>query len=205
MTEGILTDAQVAAIRGPEEDAAAKRREKDRLRKQAERDAKKFAKEAELLETCREWWNKNREAIPRHELEAMKAQRELVLDQLHWMERPLADVNDADYVSTEEGVADLINFVKQHGAVRLGHFHREMSYEVIPPDWYSRPFWKNSDILQALLDEGEPTANYVKYGLLTALIDWRVIEFLQEKADWTWDAAAGLIGLQVRENRASYP
>jgi hypothetical protein len=211
---GILSDEQVGAIRGPEEDARIKRLEKDKLRQRAVRATKRLVKEAELLETRQQWWDKNRVATPRHELEAMKAQHEEVCLVLDWMgyqtdgsyndpnSPHYADPADSEcYTSLEDGVKEIIEHVRQHGVAHLGYI---TSNADIPMCWSTRRFWADASLMQVLLDEGEPTANYVKYGLLTALVDWQVVVFLTECAKWSWDDAAKLVGYKVTNNVASY-
>jgi hypothetical protein len=162
------------------------------------RAAKKFAKEAAQIESCSEWWEKNRQAIPRHELEAMKAQHELVLDQLHWMEKPLTDPNDPDYVSLEEGTTDLVEFVRENPCPHLGYISR---FD-LPADWGK--FWLDKELLARIRGESLATRVYADHGIYLGLPDWLVERFLMANG-WTWKRVAELLRYHVNnQGQVSY-
>jgi hypothetical protein len=150
----------------------------------------KEEKAARTSETRKEWWDGNRATLAPETLEAMLVQHSRVLDQLYWMDHGhKVPVEDPDFVSVEEGVADLMGFLKDHGTVHLG----AITKNEIPADWPSRKFWQDPELLARLEDENQQTKQYVRYGLLAALQDWRVVEFLQ-KNGWSWQQAADLVG-----------
>jgi hypothetical protein len=97
-------------------------------------------------------------------------------------------------VSLKEGVAELVEFGKKHGLAHLGYVVKNNN---IPPDWFEQPFWRDAALLEILENENKQTAKYVRYGLLAAVPDWRVVQFLTEKAGWSWQQAADLVGYRV--------
>jgi hypothetical protein len=164
------------------------KRKRDRDKKRKQRDGERKEKAASRTVTEREWWDGNRSTLSFKELTAMQAQDQRVNDLLDSME--LAG-EDPDFLNVEEITADLLAFVKEHGATHLGY----VSKNDLPPGWPSRQYWRDADLMDKLTAENSQTEQYVRYGLLAALPDWRVVQFLTEKAGWTWQqAAAELVG-----------
>ena len=85
------------------------------------RKIKKAEKEADRSQTVEQFWKAQRSLIPPATLAAMLERQERVKDQVHWMTAQMngsydADPNDASvYVGLEEGVADLLADVREHG------------------------------------------------------------------------------------------
>jgi hypothetical protein len=166
------------------------KRKRDREKKRKERDSKRKEKAASTARDEREWWNGNRETLKPEELAAMQAQHERVHDLLDWMELCGHENEGLDFVSVEEITADVVAFVKEHGVVHLG----AITKNEIPANWCTRKYWRDAALLEKLENENRQTAQYVLYGLLAAVPDWRVVQFLTEKAGWTWQKAADLVG-----------
>lgn len=154
-------------------------------------------------ETREGFWAKNRKLLAASELAGLQTRQELVRDQQWWMKYGAnVDPSDPDYVSIAEGVPDLIEFAHANPCPHLGYFHRT---EEIPPDWSTRKFWTNSELLTLLYQEGEATTAYVKYGFLIGVPDWRVYEFLMERAGWTFAKVCELLGWRVNSiNHVTY-
>jgi hypothetical protein len=167
--------------------ATAESEEEKRKRLQRERKAKQRAnekkqKQAQATESEREWWERNRTSLPPNELSSLESQDRETLEILKSME--LLKGTDPELV---EVVAES---VKENGVAHLGNIVRN---EDIPKDWSIQDYWKNPELLAALEAESDSTAIFVRHGLLTALPDWRVVEFLQSQG-WEWKKAAALVG-----------
>jgi hypothetical protein len=70
--------------------------------------------------TIQEWWNFNRSKLTDAENAELLERQERVLDQLYWMEQQISGTYDPlpeEYVSVEEGRADLEADIKKHGTV----------------------------------------------------------------------------------------
>jgi hypothetical protein len=110
------------------------------------------------------------------------------------------DPNDPDFVSMSEGVDDLVECVRENPCPHLGGIHEN---EAVPPDW--KKFWIKPELFALLIQEGEATEMYVRYGLLSGVPDWQVHRFLADRAGWTFDRVCDLLGWRVNsENRVSY-
>ncbi len=169
------------------------KRKRDREKKRKQREAERKVKAASTALDEREWWNGNRETLKPEELAGMLAQHERVHDLLDWMELCGHENEGLDFVSVEETTADVVEFVKEHGVARLGY----VSKTDLPPDWSTRQYWRDAELLEKVENENSQTAQYVKFGLLPALPDWRVERFLVDKAKWTWQQAVALVGQYV--------
>src|SRR5262249_24565293 len=157
------------------------KRKRDRAKKRRQREGEKQEKAASTAETEKEWWYGNRSALAPETLEAMHEQDAYLRDVSLSMET-VKDVQQLD----PELIQIVVELVKERGVVHLGHIVKDAD---IPPDWSEKSYWQDPTLLAKLEAEGEPTARYVRFGLLTALPDWRVVEFLQ-KAAWDWKRAA---------------
>jgi hypothetical protein len=170
------------------------KRKYNREKKRKERNSKRKEKAASTALEEHEWWNGNRSALSSEDFEVMFAQDGRVRDQLYWMDHGYkATAEDIVYISLEEGVAELVEFVKKHGVAHLGY----VSNNGLPPDWPSLQYWRDAELIEKLESENKQTAQYVRYGLLAGLPDWRVVEFLTEKAKWSWQQAAALVGWRI--------
>lgn len=150
-----------------------------------------------------EFWESNRAGLSPQELESMTRLHERCLDVLCWMEigREVEPSDDC-YVPFEDGVADLLEFVNEHGTTRLGYIKKDQE---IPGDWSTREYWRSSELLTKLCDENYQTSRYVRYGLLCALPDWKVANFLTERAGWAFEKVNALLGRVIsRENGMIY-
>ena len=150
-----------------------------------------------------EFWESNRTALSPQELASMLTLHQRVEDILFWMEHGHElDPTDEDFVSLESGVADLLEFMREHGTARLGYIKADQD---IPADWSTREFWRSSELLTKLCDENYPTAQYVRYGLHAALPDWLVANFLTGRAGWSFEKVNALLGRVVtKENGMVY-
>jgi hypothetical protein len=172
-----------------------KRRRQWRERKRKQRLEQREQKAAQTVEAESEWWTQNRASLSPTELAAMEEQDEYLRDVLFSMET----INDVQ--SDPELVDVVVASVKEHGVTHLGGITRGD----IPKDWSSRQYWKEPQLVAVLEQEGSQTAQFVRYGLLLALPDWRVAEFLQKKAGWSWDQVAELLGLTDSRDIVRYP
>jgi hypothetical protein len=165
-----------------------KRRRYERERKRKQRAALKAKKEAANTEAQEDWWNQNRTLLKPQELEAMLEQDTYIQSLMHSMEI-VVNVQESD----PELIDIIVESVKENGVSHLGR----ISKNDLPADWSSQQYWRNPDLLSKLTDENWQTAQYVKYGYLAALPDFRVVYFLKDKAGWDWWKAADLVGWSV--------
>jgi hypothetical protein len=101
---------------------------------------------------------------------------------VHWIQTGHeVSPDDTDfYVSLEDGLDDLIEFIREHPCPRLG-YHTAGD---LPPDWGQ--FWKDAVMLKRIEAEGPATYLYARTGLLSGVPDWIVWNLLTEEPDnWT--------------------
>jgi hypothetical protein len=169
------------------------KRKNSRERKRKQRAIDQKEKAAARTATEREWWEGNRSALSPEELQEMQAQDERCHDLLDWMELCGYENEGFEFVSVEEITNQVVEFVKAHEVTHLGR----ISKNNLPADWPSQQYWRNADLMLKLTDENKQTEQFVKFGLLAAPPDWRVIEFLTDRAGWTWQAAAQVVGYYI--------
>jgi hypothetical protein len=195
----ILSDEQVSQIRreSPTDVLIRERKAADALRKREERKTKKLQKDAQLLRTEAEWWAKNREALTATELFLMEDKDAYCRDLLHSMRIVVNIKEDLELIDI------VLDFVKQNPCPHLGYVHIGGLTSSIPPDWPSRFYWQDPQLTALLEAEGKATACRVRYGYLSGLPDWQVVEFLQ-MAGYTWDMAAAVVGYRVVNGVTGY-
>jgi len=167
-------------------DAEQLKRKRDREKKRKQRVGEKQEKAASTSETEKEWWEGNRATLASEALAEMVELDGYVRDVLYSMQI-VVGMPESD----PELIQIVVSFVKERGVVHLGYIVKDAD---IPPDWSGKPYWQDSVLLARLEAEGEQTAQYVRFGLLVALPDWRVVNFLTDKAGWSWEKAADLAG-----------
>lgn len=162
---GILSAEQVTALR-----EKAERREAARLRKQKSRvkvaTAKKLAAQREAMNaasTPDEFWAISIATFPEEKIAAWKQRQERVLDIIYWIEEMVKGTYDAspdneeEYVSPEDGNADLNADLAQHGQcdchgiLMLGEF------------------WKNSSRMAVRYVDDRPDSVFAKTGIVTGI------------------------------------
>jgi hypothetical protein len=174
-----------------------KRRRIAREKKQKQRAAAKQKKQALNTESEQEWFQQNRARLKPDELTATQEKDAYVRDLLFSMKT----LKGQD----EELVQIVVEFVEERGVAHLGRITKA-GPETIPADWPSRPYWQQPELLAALEGEGWQTAQYVRLGLLAALPDFRVEQFLTQKVGWSWERAISLLGQRVSSRDiVSYP
>jgi hypothetical protein len=174
------------------ESLAEKRRARDAARKRKEREAIKRRKEALSRSTNEsEWYQSNRNSLSGSELASLESQDGEIREILLSME----SLQGQD----EELTQIVIDHVKENGVVYLSRIVKD---DRIPPNWSETAYWKNVELLEALEAESDQNAIFHRYGLLIALIDWRVIDYLTKKVGWQWNEAANLVGYV--EERGGY-
>ena len=179
------------------ESEAGKRRRLWRERKRKQRIVEREQKTAKNTEAKDEWSSRNRALLSPSELEAMLAQDAACLDYIRMMEyagKHNISLEDLNYIFEKDCVADLVEFVKQNPCPHLGYIHKDPD---IPPNWSSAKYWQDPALLGRLYAEGPATERVVKYGLLSGVSDYRVDRFLQDKAKWSWDKVAVLLGMGI--------
>jgi len=178
---------------GATESEEEKRKRIQRERKARSRAKEKKIKQAQATESEVEWWQRNRATLLKpDELAAMQEQDAEVREILRSMEILQGEDHELTQI--------VLDLVKERGVVHLGNIHRDPD---IPADWSSRPYWQDSALLGKLEAEGGQTAQFVRFGLLSSLPDWRAVEFVQ-KSGWSWEKAAELVGYVVTRNTVSY-
>lgn len=135
------------------------------------------------IETQEEFWRLNRATVDGKKLHDWKAQAELVLDQIAWMVSGWRYTPpDPDFVSLEEGVADLESFVKAHGLIHDDVYQSPFlqgyrpywgvwaSKVIHDPIWVTvSAYWRDTERFHALCGESEATMIYAKFGIRTAM------------------------------------
>jgi hypothetical protein len=151
-----------------------------------------------MVATAEEFWSANRLLANGQKIRGWKEQEESVLDKLFWMNNGWAcSPTDPDFVSLEEGLADLDAFIGEHGLIHddssvyqhyvLQDFRPSWGVwatkTIFDPIWETiEGFWRD-ERLGALCEENEPTAIYAKYGIRTALSAYAVRMFKFRIAD----------------------
>jgi hypothetical protein len=194
---------RLGQLSGLKDRTEAETREYQRLsvRKSRYKRQARLAVAPSAANTEQDWWEEGRVLLTPQEREAMIRQHEACLDRLHWMAHGHeVPPDDPDYVSPEDGLDLLLDSVRENGVTHLGYITKD---EDIPSNWGTQRYWRDPDLLQKLYDENWQTTQYVRYGWLAALPDWKVVEFLTKKASWEWRQAADLVGykLKVRKQR----
>jgi hypothetical protein len=195
--------------------------EKSRKKKRAEAEAEKAIEATRQIGDVHEFWTASRKTLSADEVAELLARQELVLDQLYWMKCQMdgsyndpaspryCDPKDEEcYVGLDEGVAELIEFVRNNPSPHLGAWLASQ----LPRDWGSQKFWTNAATMELLVSEGHATEVYARYGYLVGIPDWRVYFFLIEelpklgRKKWSHDDAANLLGMVTDSNNiVRYP
>lgn len=194
------------------------RNEFDRLRRAMGKLEEKRKGSVSQGMTREKFWETNLANVSVRQVNEWRARQETVLDTLAWMDRvengtETVENCGSNFVDLEEGVEDLLRDVKDFGCARLGY---QFADEDIPGDWFDGfftglAFYKTPEVYRALCAENEATKIYVSYGILTALPDWRVYEFLRGLSGsdtstklrpfyWSPRAAAEIVGKKFNQN-----
>lgn len=195
------------------------RNEFDRLRRRMQKLEEERKGVVNQGMTEEEFWKLNRASASTTDISKWLARQEkFVLPTMDWMARVEAGTETPElcgenYVSLEEGVQDILDDTEEYGTTRLGN---RFADEDIPADWSDgyftgRAFYKDAQVFHALCAENEATKIYVSYGILTALPDWRVFEFLRRLSgsdtdsrlrDFYWSAkeAGKIIGWKSKSD-----
>jgi hypothetical protein len=173
----------------------ALKRKRDREKKRKERSRQQLEKTASIAASEQEWWAGNRATLKPQELESMQAQDNYIRDLLFSMES-VVNIRESD----PELIDIVVETVQKFGTVRLGYIFRND----LPANWSEQQFWQDPALLEQLEDEGLQTKQFVKFGLLSTLPDWVAVQFLTEKAGWTWQKAADLVGYASDRNGVRY-
>jgi hypothetical protein len=169
----ILTDEQTDRIR---------RLEKDKVRKRIERAARKAERKrnetAALpvvpdslfveVGTVKEFWKRNRAQAPPELIKELLEQQERALDQISWLRNAMEGTGvgpeDPDYISVEDGTADLEDFIQEHGTVELA--------------FVNLGCWREPTLFTALTVTDDANAKYLQFGILTSVTAHRNTQFL---------------------------
>jgi hypothetical protein len=177
--------------------------ERSRKKRRAEEEAVKAIEATRHLDDIHEFWAANRARLSADDLASMLAQHERVLDQMHWLEHgDKVDPNDHDFVSLSEGVEDLAAFVHENPCPHLGYINRGD----LPFDWSSKKFWADPKLMALIAAEGPATLTWAKFGLYAGIPDWKLQQFLSDRAGWSFDNVCALLGWKVDSttNKVSY-
>jgi hypothetical protein len=140
---------------------------------------KKLLQRTERAETQEQFWQLNRAEETPTQIETWRAQESIVLDMLCWMKDGLElSPDDECYVSLESGLDLLQESIEKDGFIKDINFNSRVLQEFSPTwaIWNDRsfkdaiwgkvePYWKNQDVLAALLEENEPTRIFALYGV----------------------------------------
>lgn len=131
--------------------------------------------------TAEKFWAANRLLLPKKTLDEYLAQQPLVEDQLYWMANGWRlPPHDPDFVSLDEGLADMETFVAEHGLISddpLSYRHPVLQdfepscgvwtlQDTFDPIWRFVPaFFKDSERFNALCSESPATDIFARYGI----------------------------------------
>jgi hypothetical protein len=181
----------LGGIAGPASESALKiRRARDAARHRRKRAEAAQARAALSRSTEADFHELNRSSLPVAEREAMEAQDREVRELMYSMSA-VSNVLESD----PELIDIVVQFVKDFPCPHLGGVTRDPN---IPADWSSTEYWKDSELREALESENDATATFIRYGYLSGIPDWRVINFLHKKAGWDWNRAATLVGYHTK-------
>jgi len=194
--ENLQTDQQILAAQ--EEKIRQGNLERKRRQRAKEAAARSQAKDAALAMSEEAWHASQRALLTADQLTAMQTHDAYLCDVLFSM-RTVQNVCELD----PELIEIVVELVKAHGTCHSGRITADQSISV---SWSSRPYWQDPELLQKLCSESEATKTLCLYGYLAALPDFRVVSFLTEKAQWSFDRAAALVGwcLDSRDGSVSY-
>lgn len=154
----------------------------------------------ERIKTKEQFWELQRASLST-KIPAWKAREETVLDTLAYFDRLDAGTETPEncgenYLSVEEGLADVLEDIEQHGVTHLGHVYDDSE---IPIDWIDgyftgRAFFRDAEVFRMLQQENEPTRVFATTGILTALPDWITINFLVRHCGWKVKDANEAVG-----------
>lgn len=150
----------------------AARKEKERLRGAARRKAKKEKKEAERTQTIHEYWTTMLKSVDAGQLKKWQERQEFVLSLIQDINNVLTGaVPDAEFF--QDVVEEMKNDVEEFGICCI----------TVP--LLIGPFWTEPKLLAKLTSGNSPSANFAKYGYLTAVDDY---------TKYKWEAhLAGLV------------
>jgi hypothetical protein len=145
----------------------------------------------ERVKTKEQFWELNKISL-QNKIGAWRERQEVVLATLDWLDRldegrETPELCGENFRSLEEGLADILADIEEHGVAHLGRLY---SNSDIPQDWPDgiftcRAFFRDPEVFRWLCAENEPTRVYVTAGLITALPDFRVVEFLINHCRWS--------------------
>lgn len=151
------------------------------LEPQTESDERRARRHRDKSATEEEWWASNIQYLEKKTPDKLAEYRAIeaeVYDQLHWMKYGhRVDPADPDFVSLQEGMTDLEDFVQQHGLVHLGRIYFKDTDEVF---MWDGQYWKDKKLLDAICSLSPATKVFAKFGILTAIPDWRYRHFKED-------------------------
>jgi hypothetical protein len=153
--------------------ADAQRKRDERARKKTEAATQATQDQLAQAETLEQFWAASITKADPQKLAEWKARQEEIFDTLYWMKQVMDgtyDVTPDDteyYVGIEEGDEDIKRMLRDGQAFATAVL--------------LLPFWKEPHTLAQLTQGGEnhPTTIFAKFGILTALPDWKVYEWEQ--------------------------
>ena len=159
---------------------------KSRRRLSTDSGWKKLFDRAERAETQQEFWQLNRAEETQEQLDAWLAQHEAIEDQLHWMANAASDSPDDElYVSLAEGIDVAEDTIAKNGFIKETNFNSRALQDFSPTwaIWCDRilddaiwglvePYWKNQEVLAALVEENAPTNIWALYGFRVSLPEY---------------------------------
>lgn len=152
----------------------------------------KIDRNARAADTVEEFWQLNRRDVAEDLLAGWLALQEEVHDQNYWLQfgRQLPP-EDEFYVSLEDGLEDLSEFIAEHAFIKdWVNFNSDYLNDFRPcwAIWETRhhndriwgevePYWKNPKLLNALIEENDPTRVYALYGVRIGMSEGEVTKW----------------------------
>jgi hypothetical protein len=171
-----MTDEEVKPKLTDEERRAkdAERKRNDRARKKQEDAAKATETILAQARTLEEFWAASLTTADSQKLAEWRVRQEQIFDTLYWMRQVMdgtynVSPDDTEcYVGIEEGDEDIKRMLREYG-------------ETFATAVVLLPFWQEPQTLAQLTQGGEnqPTTIFAKFGILTALPDFKVHQWGQ--------------------------
>ena len=140
---------------------------------------------AKAVEAEEAWHLANRSYLEKRdpaEYQRLLALQEVCKDQLWWLLRGhTVDPSDPDYVSLEEGIADLGDFVQTNDLFHGGYIPTPLAPNGRGCFYWDAAdkYWQHQALMNFLCSLSKPTELYAKYGII-GIPDWRYKQFKED-------------------------
>lgn len=162
------------------------------------------------VRTKEQFWQLQRASLTA-KIPAWREREQIVLDTLAWFDRLDAGKETLEecgenYLSAEEGLQDVLGDIEEHGTTRLGSVYSDtdIQYDWSDGHFTGRAFFRDAEVFRMLQQENEPTRVYATTGILIALPDWMVVDFLKRHCGYSDVDAQHTVGRKYRGITLTY-